>query len=468
MNTVEFLNRRVGWAAGQSARGKTALFRTRDGGQTWERIPLFDHMDHPPDFLRIRFWDANHGWIASYSQLLYTSDGGESWIPVEVPNTTYVFISRVLPLGPAGVAIGRNKGWVRITTDGGRTWLETRLADDAGDVTGLAFVPPQTLFAVTSASYGRRGSLYRSDDGGQSWEQVLGASTALGDIAFAADGLHGVIVGSGVAFWTDDGGATWKKALFAGTGSAARFLDDSTVVASSSYEPTVLISRNGGKTWLPGPPAAGSSRLYDIAPVDGGCWFASGSYDPAVYHYADPDYVAPIAEETLELSQPVESAEGTPLPPGTYLAELAHVGLADRLALTLLEPADGIEIGVQTETGELGPNQYACEPCTSVFPVILDYELAELDAEQTLDSLLNFSLEANGEGIQLSLEAPVPPLYYHASAADLLGGFDAAALNADASAGSVSADLTFDPGLPAVYRVRLDLLLQSLAKSRNR
>ncbi len=51
------------------------LFRTTDGGKTWAGVS--GHIDGKPD---IQFADAEVGWMMRYNTMLYTTNGGKSWV----------------------------------------------------------------------------------------------------------------------------------------------------------------------------------------------------------------------------------------------------------------------------------------------------------------------------------------------------------------------------------------------------
>ena len=157
MWSVAFVNREVGWAVGEG-REHTGIFKTQNAGDTWERLTLYDDAEHSPDFRTVRFWSQSHGWIASGSFVIRTTDGGESWMPVEVGETLVFYLRTLLPLGEHSVLLGRTGGWISLTTDGGATWHEVQLAPEETDVSDLAFVPPLTVFATTASPYLNRGS----------------------------------------------------------------------------------------------------------------------------------------------------------------------------------------------------------------------------------------------------------------------------------------------------------------------
>jgi photosystem II stability/assembly factor-like uncharacterized protein len=329
---VEFLNHNIGWAVGgQSGTKSTMLYGTKDGGKTWERLTLFDgELSHLTD---IGFADANNGWIVGRDQVLRTTDGGESWGPVNQPERGSYGAHKLLVLGPDAIIVGSDVENAQIlrTVDGGGTWEVIALVKDGGGgagsnntVSGLALAEPSTVFATTGTRHGSRGVIYRSNDGGRTWEVVEEADRPLLGIAF--HGKRGVAVGVNIAFWTADGGNTWSRVAIPGNQYAVDFVDDNTVVAVGD-RPHVVISRNGGKTWQPLPAPLDHGNLVDIAAVDAGWWFVAGGYGArALYHYVDPNHTEPIARGTIPLPVDVQVPGGKALPRGLYDVTMGHRG----------------------------------------------------------------------------------------------------------------------------------------------
>jgi len=81
---LRFVDEQTGWATVQRPSSSNfslgALFRTTDGGQTWEELPF-------PIGGAIEFVDAQTGWIAGGAngdELYVTHDGGENWAELEL------------------------------------------------------------------------------------------------------------------------------------------------------------------------------------------------------------------------------------------------------------------------------------------------------------------------------------------------------------------------------------------------
>ncbi len=167
--SVSFVDETHGWAAG----GLGTIMHTRDGGATWEEQKTGTHF-----FLeKIFFIDRKHGWAV----------GG--W-----PRDYEVAI-----LGGMGVILA--------TTDGGATW-KVQLDSVGGWLTGLTFLDQKNGWAV-----GEFGTVWRTRDGGDSWNQMRKVPTPawLYDVHFI-DNKRGWTVGRfETAMVTRDGGESWTK-----------------------------------------------------------------------------------------------------------------------------------------------------------------------------------------------------------------------------------------------------------------
>jgi len=188
--------RHVGYGSG--------LFRSRDGGQNWEKMGL-ENSEHI-GMIRVDPRDSNTIFVAAQGPLwsaagdrgLYKStDGGENWRKVlgdgngntdqddeytgvsEVhmdprnPDVMYAVtwqrLRSVAVLMDGGPATGIHK-----SIDGGETWRELTegLPEENLGKTGIAISPqdPDVIYATIEVA-NREGGFWRSADGGESWEK---------------------------------------------------------------------------------------------------------------------------------------------------------------------------------------------------------------------------------------------------------------------------------------------------------
>lgn len=176
------------------------IYRSRDGGATWENMGLKEsqHISkiivHPEDSNTI--WVAAQGplWNKGGERGLYkTTDGGQTWnrtlvgdegddvwtgvtdlvIDPRNPDVLYAATWQRHRTVAAYVGGGPNSGLQR-SLDGGETWekLSTGLPTGNLGKIGLAISPqnPDVLYAAIELNQ-RMGAVYRSTDRGSSWEK---------------------------------------------------------------------------------------------------------------------------------------------------------------------------------------------------------------------------------------------------------------------------------------------------------
>jgi len=196
------------------------VFKTTDGGLNWK--PLFDKQPiSSVGALAVAESNANVIYVGtgeaclrgniSYGNGVYkTTDGGKSWVNVGLKDSRHIGALIVHPRNPdiafvaaVGHAYGPNaeRGVFR-TTDGGKTWEKVLYKDDKTGAIDVVFDPhnPNVLFAALyevqrtpwSLSSGGTGSgLYKSVDGGSTWKRLDGKglpSGILGRIAVSVSG----------------------------------------------------------------------------------------------------------------------------------------------------------------------------------------------------------------------------------------------------------------------------------------
>jgi photosystem II stability/assembly factor-like uncharacterized protein len=195
------------------------IWKSTDKGTTWRSV--FDHeatstfgdlaisRSHP-HILYAGTGEQNNRQSSSWGSGVYRSDdGGESWRHLGLTDTRHVGRVRVHPADPdiAWVAAQGNlwkptedRGVYR-TTDGGRSWERTLFVDTLTGATDLAVdaCDPDLLYAATyqrlRRTWGFNGGgpgsgIWRSRDGGRTWERLSAGLPAgdMGRIGLAAAG----------------------------------------------------------------------------------------------------------------------------------------------------------------------------------------------------------------------------------------------------------------------------------------
>ena len=202
MNSILYLDSLNGWMGGSPH----AIVRTNDGGTSWTQAAV----DTTPlaffPVLKIQFYDDTYGYACGgmfdiAGVTWSTSDGGETWHPIDNLDAPadevhgmHLFDS-VRVLGAGGDPdFGYGVGMLR-TNDGGINWNYEELS-----MQGNAYDIDFRTGTEAWAPLGPRQKLIYSLDAGDSWTEInTPDSTAIFEMIFP-DSLHGYGVGDHGAF----------------------------------------------------------------------------------------------------------------------------------------------------------------------------------------------------------------------------------------------------------------------------
>ncbi len=177
------------------------VWRTKDGGNTWENISD-GFFGGSIGAVAVSDWDNNVIYVGggektvrgnvSYGYGMYKSvDAGKSWEHIGLKNSRHIARIRIHPKNPDLVYAAvmgdlykssEERGVYR-STDGGKSWQRVLFANADAGVVDLIMDPnnPRILFATTwrirrtpySLSSGGEGSgLWKSTDGGDTWKNI--------------------------------------------------------------------------------------------------------------------------------------------------------------------------------------------------------------------------------------------------------------------------------------------------------
>jgi photosystem II stability/assembly factor-like uncharacterized protein len=201
------------------------VWKTENAGETWE--PIFDGQPigsigalavaaSNPDIIYVGTGESDFRSNLSYGDGMYKStDGGKNWKHIGLKDSRHIARVVVDPHNPEvvlvaalGDAYGSNpeRGVFR-SVDGGATWQRVLYKDENIGAIELAPDPddPQTVYAAllhdqrppwsTYPPFTTSGGIYKSTDGGANWNQITGGGLPGGDwgrVGLAvARGTHG-------------------------------------------------------------------------------------------------------------------------------------------------------------------------------------------------------------------------------------------------------------------------------------
>jgi photosystem II stability/assembly factor-like uncharacterized protein len=196
------------------------VWKTTDGGETWDA--LFDKQavssigaiavaDSDPNIVYAGTGEACIRGDISYGDGVYKSvDAGKTWTNVGLKDTRHIGAVIVHPTNPdvvfvaaLGHAYGPNeeRGIFR-TRDGGKTWEKVLYLNNRTGAIDVVFDPqnPHVLFAAmwegwrtpwSLNSGGEQSGLYRSNDDGSTWKRLTGNGLPAGPLGRIAVGVAG-------------------------------------------------------------------------------------------------------------------------------------------------------------------------------------------------------------------------------------------------------------------------------------
>jgi photosystem II stability/assembly factor-like uncharacterized protein len=226
------------------------VWKSENSGRTW--TPIFDSQPVPsigaiavapsnPNVLYVGTGESDMRSQISFGNGMYKSaDAGKTWTHIGLDNTRQIGRILVDPRNPdvvfvaaLGHAYGANpdRGVYR-STDGGSTWNKILYKSDSIGAIDLAFDPhnSRTIYAtlwntrrppwsVYPPSYGPGSGIFKSTDGGDTWQQLTGGlpTERVGRIGIAVAPANSNLVYAiidakeGGIYRSNDAGASWHK-----------------------------------------------------------------------------------------------------------------------------------------------------------------------------------------------------------------------------------------------------------------
>ncbi len=261
------------------------VYKSTDGGKTWQNTGLRDGQQiaalliDPKDPDRVFAAVLGHPYGPNKERGVYrTLDGGKTWKPVLTrdentgavalafdptdPRTLYAVLWSARQ-GPweNGAWQGPGSG-LHKSIDGGSTWRPLTkglpTAEQKLGRIGIAVAPsdPKRLYALVDAP--GRGGVYRSDDAGESWQQIndsprlWGRGSDFAEVKVDPKNRDIVYIANTSSYRSVDGGKTFQAFRGAPGGDDYHTFwinpDDPQIILLAGDQGAV-VTVNGGKTW---------------------------------------------------------------------------------------------------------------------------------------------------------------------------------------------------------------------------
>lgn len=243
------------------------IARTTDGGDTWQQFDL----PNSDDFLLTAVlsaidtataWTAFHHYQSGNNFVYQTQDGGQHWQVRTPPALTNAQVVSFMKFYTAAKGIVLSYDFdhhlfVHRTNNGGQNW-STQTLQINGSHLGTTTYGDHHIWFYTGS-----GDLWRSDDGGENWASYPSGLVAesYGLAMEFADSLHGLAFknkASEQLYRTADGGASWQPIDPEDTGLLpGSFVWGLTPVPGlpnawlAGYNEGTAYSLDDGATWLP-------------------------------------------------------------------------------------------------------------------------------------------------------------------------------------------------------------------------
>jgi photosystem II stability/assembly factor-like uncharacterized protein len=139
------------------------------------------------------------------------------------------------------------------TTNGGRTWISTRIHNEAGSAGNVVALDPTATRTVYAGGETKGGDplFYRSADGGATWTKLTGPfMKGIKAIAVNPRAADVIYVGTAAGLWrSKDKGASWLRCPGVASALAIVVDDGDPARVFAGGEKGVFVSGNGGASW---------------------------------------------------------------------------------------------------------------------------------------------------------------------------------------------------------------------------
>lgn len=215
-------------ATGRPGLSAGDVYRSTDGGLNWTQVlsgSLYAALAVSPDFA-----DDHTLWVSAFSGgsgvgIYCSVDGGDTW--ALLPSWVEARVLAPSPnYGVDQTLFAGGQGGLWRSVNGGAAWTQALTQPVTALAVSPAYGASRTLYAGVKEGSAALGVIYRSTDGGTMWQQLEDTSipptegcgpSTISALTFAVDGsvLAGIYFGDecggGAVYRSVDGGETWQE-----------------------------------------------------------------------------------------------------------------------------------------------------------------------------------------------------------------------------------------------------------------
>lgn len=268
---IAFINHSVGFLA-CTASEYTSIFKTTDGGVSWEQVfkdwPSHNHGQFLVD-------DSEKGYFVMstlqyVTRTLVTTDGGESWNSFIPTNLTDRAFNACCLTGADSLLVVGQSGTICHSVDGGVSYSHQEQNFFKGLIQEIQFTDPLTGFLMHEVAEGGVASsaLMKTTDGGNTWSRIDDFYFYRGSFCFLSNDTGFVVTDSPelTLHTTHDGGINWESRPipFELNPLVIKFADNLHGMIGSHAK--AIITHDGGLNWTEVVPALFGN--YDILDIE--------------------------------------------------------------------------------------------------------------------------------------------------------------------------------------------------------
>ena len=250
LNAIDYAGG-TGYAAGDFG----TLLKTTDNGFTWTGIATGVTVN----LQQVRLLDANTVFIGAGCLLRRSDDGGTTFKRILATSSERSCPATVTSFYFTTPLVGYvllSDGTVQRTDDGGQSFQQRTAVPGTAATGASPAAPPSDIWFIsdTTGFATSGGAIYKTTDGGNSWTPVFTGGARLHSFFFAST-LVGYAAGDAKTILkTVDGGTTWSAQTVPGDAPAAdvtkiRCASTTRCLASTAQGDQLLRTDDGGNTW---------------------------------------------------------------------------------------------------------------------------------------------------------------------------------------------------------------------------